>query len=112
MEVLKFNHGFLSVFHLANNERYNGSADFVLLVWNDDQIIPAEQYRKANFPYISVDIAVCQNPTTHKKQLGNKASIYHFSSFLTVKEITNIFPRRKPPNTITAPVSIRDKHKG
>ena len=48
------------------------------LVWHDNQILPAEQYRKANYPDKIVDIAICEDPNAQKKQLGNKAIIYNF----------------------------------
>ncbi len=71
-------YGFNKVYHLAKNDIYDGSADFVMLVWHENQILPAEQYRKAHYPGQTVDIAVCQDPNEQKSQLGLKAIIYHF----------------------------------
>ena len=53
------------------------------LVWHDNQILPAEQYRKANYPDKIVDIAVCEDPNAQKKKLGDKATIYHFGGVTT-----------------------------
>jgi len=68
-------HGFRKVYHFNKNDEYMGNADFVLLVWHDNQILTAEQYRKANYPYKIVDIAVCQNPNVQKEQLKDRAVI-------------------------------------
>ena len=73
-------YGFNKVHHLDTNAEYAGNADFIILVWSDNQILPAEQYRKANHPDKVVDIAVCQDPNIQKGQLGDKAVIYNFSS--------------------------------
>lgn len=70
--------GFNEVYHLGTDDKYEGAADVVLLVWNDNQILPAEQYRKANYPDKVVDIAVCKNPNVQKEQLGDNAIIYNF----------------------------------
>ena len=56
------------------------NAGRVILVWHDNQILPAEQYRKANYPNDRVDICVCEDPNDQKAQLGDKAIIYNFSS--------------------------------
>ena len=71
-------YGFNKVYHLGKNDIYDGSADVILLVWHENQILPAEQYRKAHYPGQTVDIAVCQDPNAQKSQLGAKAIIYHF----------------------------------
>lgn len=72
-------HGFNEVLHLNKGRDYKGKADVVILVWNDNQIVPAEQYRKAQYPNKVVDIAVCEDPNDQKKQLKEKAIIYNFS---------------------------------
>ncbi|MFH1207854.1 MAG: hypothetical protein V1668_04670 [Patescibacteria group bacterium] len=72
--------GFNEVHHLTKGDKYEGNADVVLLVWHDNQVLPAEQYRKANYPDKVVDVAVCQNPNVQKEQLGDKAIIYDFGS--------------------------------
>ena len=66
------------IYHLGNKDLYDGSADFIMLVWHENQILPAEQYRKTNYPGQTVDIAVCHDPNEQKSQLGAKAIIYHF----------------------------------
>ena len=71
-------YGFNEVYHLNTDNRYEGNADFVILVWHENQILPAEQYRKANYPDKIVDIAVCQDPNAQKTQLGDKSIIYNF----------------------------------
>lgn len=73
-------YGFNQVSKLGIGDEYSGSADFTILVWNDKQILPAEQYRKANFFGHVVDIAVCTDPNVQNKQLGDKSIIYHFAS--------------------------------
>lgn len=70
-------YGFNQLYYLKEGDRYEGNADIVLLVWNDYQVLRAEQYRKGNYPDDVVDIAVCQDPNIQKKQLGDKAIIYH-----------------------------------
>jgi len=75
--------GFNKVHHLKKDAKYKGNADIVLLVWDDNQILPAEQYRKKNYPNKIVDIAVCQDPNVQKEQLGDKATIYHFGGGTT-----------------------------
>jgi hypothetical protein len=71
-------YGFNKVYRLNNNQQYNGNAENIILVWNENQIVPAEQYRKANYPDATVDIVICENPNIQKEQLGDKAIIYHF----------------------------------
>ncbi len=46
-----------------------------MLVWHENQILPAEQYRKAHYTGKTADIAVCQDPNVQKAQLGDKAII-------------------------------------
>lgn len=72
-------HGFNEVLQLAEGQPYAGSAEKVMLVWNEFQIVPAEQYRKAHFEEMKVDIAICENPNSQKEQLGDAGLIYHFS---------------------------------
>jgi hypothetical protein len=72
-------HGFKRVLHLSEKQKYRGRADIVMLVWHDTQIVPAECYRKAQFPKKKVDIAICENPNTQKEHLGDRGLIYHFS---------------------------------
>ena len=72
-------HRFNQEWHLSNDQTYSGDADKIMLVWNEYQITPAEQYRKAHFDGIKVDIAICEDPNVQKQQLGDKALIYHFS---------------------------------
>lgn len=71
-------YGFNKVYHLGKNDIYEGNADFIMLVWHDNQILPAEQYRKVHYPDLTVDIAVCNDPNEQKSQIGAKAIIYHF----------------------------------
>jgi hypothetical protein len=71
-------YGFNKVYQLGKNVIYDGNADFIMLVWHESQILPAEQYRKAHYPGQTVDIAVCHDPNEQKSQLGAKAIIYHF----------------------------------
>ncbi len=71
-------YGFNKVYYLKTNQKYEGDADVVMLVWHENQILPAEQYRKANYPNKRVDIAVCEDPNVQKAQLGDKTIIYHF----------------------------------
>ncbi|OGZ26956.1 MAG: hypothetical protein A2427_00060 [Candidatus Nealsonbacteria bacterium RIFOXYC1_FULL_40_7] len=70
--------GFRNVHRLSSRDKYVGGAEVVMLVWNQNQLVPAECYRKANFGGKIVDIAVCEDPNIQKKQLGNRALIYHF----------------------------------
>ncbi len=63
-------HGFNKIYYLDVNTKYEGNADIVILVWNENQILLAEQYRKAHYPDKVVDIAICQNPNVQKEQLG------------------------------------------
>lgn len=70
--------GFHAVYRLNTNEKYAGEADVVILVWHENQILPAEQYRKTHYPDKMVDIAVCEDPNVQKAQLGDKTIIYHF----------------------------------
>lgn len=72
------NHGFNQVHHYDENDQADNSADMVMLVWHENQILPAEQYRKAHWPDKTVDIAICQDPNIQKAQLGEKAIIYNF----------------------------------
>ncbi len=72
--------GFNKIYRLGLNDQYQGDADRVMLVWHEAQILPAEQYRKAHFKNISVDIAVCQDPNIQRDQLGKEKSlIYHYN---------------------------------
>jgi len=71
-------YGFNKVYRLSKGDRYEGSADVAMLVWHENQILPAEQYRKANYPDKKVDIAICEDPNVQKEQLGERAIIYHF----------------------------------
>lgn len=71
-------YGFNQVHHLSSTDGYDGRADVVMLVWHENQLLPAEQYRKANYPDRVVDIAVCEDPNVQKAQLGDKAIIYNF----------------------------------
>jgi len=71
--------GFENVYHLAIADEYIGTADHVLLVWHDNQLVPAEQYRKAHFDDETTDAVVCENPNIQKAQIGDKAIIYHFN---------------------------------
>lgn len=71
-------YGFNKVYRLNKGDRYEGIADVAMLVWHENQILPAEQYRKANYPDKTVDIAVCEDPNVQKEQLGERAIIYHF----------------------------------
>jgi hypothetical protein len=71
-------YGFNAVHHLDKDTDYEGNASFVILVWNDNQILPAEQYRKANYQGQVVDIVVCEDPNVKKAKLGDKALIYNF----------------------------------
>ena len=71
---------FNEVHHLDVDDEYEGSADVVMLVWNDNQIIPAEQYCKAHYQDKAVDIAVCKDPNIQKEQIGDDAIIYDFGS--------------------------------
>ncbi|MDO8538587.1 MAG: hypothetical protein Q7S21_06910 [archaeon] len=71
--------GFNSIQSLKKTERYSGRADKVMLVWNKNQIVPAEQYRKAHFSNLKVDIVVCEDPNAQLSQIGKeRALIYHF----------------------------------
>ena len=72
------NQGFSQVHHLGRTDRYEGHAGLVLLVWSDNQLTPAEQFRGANYANDIVDIAVCEDPTVQKSQHGDKAIIYNF----------------------------------
>lgn len=72
--------GFNSLYRLGLNNQYQGDADRVILVWHENQILPAEQYRKAHFKNIRVDIAICQDPNIQRDQLGKEKSlIYHYN---------------------------------
>ncbi len=71
-------YGFNKAYKLKSGENYEGSADVVMLVWHENQILPAEQYRKAKFPDKTADIAVCQDPNVQKVKLGERAVIYKF----------------------------------
>ena len=72
-------HGFNEVFYLGVKDKYKGKADVIILVWHDNQILPAEQYRKAHYSGKVADIAVCEDPNVQKEQIGENAIIYHFS---------------------------------
>lgn len=71
-------YGFNEVYNFNTNDEYEGSADMVILVWNKNQVLPAEQYRKAHYEGKEVDIAICEDPKIQKKQIGDKAIIYNF----------------------------------
>ena len=71
---------FNEVHHLDVDDEYEGSAAVVMLVWNDNQIIPAEQYCKAHYQDKVVDIAVCEDPNIQKEQIGDDAIVYDFGS--------------------------------
>lgn len=71
-------YGFNQVHHLSKDDQYEEQAAAVMLVWHENQILPAEQYRKAHWPNDAVDIAICQDPNVHKAQLGDRAVIYNF----------------------------------
>jgi len=71
-------YGFKKVYHLNTGDKYEGNADVIMLVWHENQILPAEQYRKAHYPDKTVDIAVCEDPNVQKDQLGERSIIYHF----------------------------------
>lgn len=67
-------------YDLKGDQRYTGDADKVMLVWNSNQAVPAECYRKAWFPNLKTDLVVCENPNIQRKQIGEERSlIYHFS---------------------------------
>jgi hypothetical protein len=70
-------YGFRSVLTFKGNEEYKGDAYKVILIWNSNQILPAEQYRKAHFSGQKVDIIVCKDPNIQKAHLGDKAIIYN-----------------------------------
>lgn len=72
-------YGFNAVHELGKGDAYGGDADVVMLVWHANQLLPAEQYRKANLADKHVDIAVCEDPNVQKGQLGDRAIIYHFA---------------------------------
>ena len=68
-------HGFNEVYHLDGDDKYEGNADFVILVWHDNRILSADQYRNAKYKEEKVDVVVCENPNKQKEQLGDKAII-------------------------------------
>ncbi len=70
---------FANVFRMDTTDTYIGNADQVMLVWNEFQVLPAEQYRKAHFANKTTDIIICKDPNVQKKQIGEKALIYHYS---------------------------------
>ena len=72
-------HGFNQVLRLSKTDRYEGNATAVMLVWHENQVLPAEQYRKAHWPNDPVDIAICEDPNVQKEQLGERAVVYHFA---------------------------------
>jgi hypothetical protein len=71
--------GFNQVLHLCKKDKYTGSADIVMLVSNEYQVVAADAYRGANYKGKIVDIAVCENFTIQEEQLGKRAAIYHYS---------------------------------
>lgn len=71
-------YGFNKVCRLDTGDRYQGHADCIMLVWHENQILPAEQYRRAHYPNKTVDMAICEDPNVQKEQLGARALIYHF----------------------------------
>lgn len=71
-------YGFNAIHRLQKDSIYEGSADFVMLVWHENQIFPAEQYRKAYYEGKVVDIGVCEDPNIQKNKLGDRALIYTF----------------------------------
>ncbi|MDR0956142.1 MAG: hypothetical protein LBM73_03385 [Candidatus Nomurabacteria bacterium] len=74
------NNGFNEIYNLSNDDPYQGNADHVILVWNGYQLIPAEGYRKANFPDETTDLAICEDPRIQREQIGDRAIIYNFGS--------------------------------
>jgi hypothetical protein len=78
-ELTGFNHGFQNILKLNNTEKYEGKAAFVILVWHEYQLIPAEEYRKYHHSHHTVDLVVCEDPNFQKAVLKDKSIIYHFS---------------------------------
>ena len=72
-------YGFNEVYHFENKDQYDGQAEMVMLLWHDNQLLPAEQYRKAHYDGRTTDAAICEDPNIQKEQLGDKGIIYHFS---------------------------------
>ncbi len=71
-------HGFREVLRMDTGETYSGNAGRVMLVWHEYQVLPAEQYRKAHYANEITDIIICKDPNVQKKQIGEKAIIYHY----------------------------------
>jgi hypothetical protein len=72
-------YGFREVLRCNKSERCESDAHMVMLVWHENQTLPAEQYRKAHWPDEVVDIVVCEDPNVQKAQLGDRGLIYHFA---------------------------------
>lgn len=80
-KVIDIEHGFATVHHLMGGEEIKTAAERVMLVWHDTQILPAEQYRRANFENLVTDIAVCDDPNIYLPMIGGERGIiYHFTS--------------------------------
>ena len=67
----------MEVVHLDMDETYEGTADVVMLVWNDAKVAPAQVYGKANFPNRKVAVAVCKDLNIQKTKLGDRGVIYN-----------------------------------
>ena len=56
-----------------------GGVEVKILVWHENQIVPATVYGKANYSQ-GFEVVVCDNPNVELAKLGkDKARIYHFS---------------------------------
>jgi hypothetical protein len=73
-------YGFNQVYKLKKGEEYTGSADRVMLVFSRTQLMSADLYRKAHYPGLKTDIAVCEDPNVQREQLGERSAIYHFNN--------------------------------
>ncbi len=70
--------GFNAVYHLKNDDIYQGTARYVFLVRNKLQILLADEFRKKHYSGIVVDIAVCEDVNVQQEKIGyKKARSFH-----------------------------------
>ncbi len=63
--------------YLKADQEYIGNADKVILVWNSNYLLLAEQYVRTD-PDLAgkrIDLVICDDPRIQKSQLGDRAVI-------------------------------------
>ena len=70
---------FLILFALVSGYYLFDRRKKIILVWRENQKVPAKLYGNAHFGKLGYKIIVCKNPNVELKKFGSKrALIYHF----------------------------------